>query len=32
MSFSPQAGRRRLPVGHDAEEHILDKISRRVSI
>uniref|UniRef100_A0AC34QJJ7 Uncharacterized protein n=1 Tax=Panagrolaimus sp. JU765 TaxID=591449 RepID=A0AC34QJJ7_9BILA len=29
MNSSPQTGRRRIPVGHDAEEHVLDKISRR---
>uniref|UniRef100_A0A7E4V8Q5 Leucine-rich repeat flightless-interacting protein 2 n=1 Tax=Panagrellus redivivus TaxID=6233 RepID=A0A7E4V8Q5_PANRE len=27
--YSPHGGRRRVPVGHDAEEHVLDKISRQ---
>lgn len=28
---SPHGGRRtRAPVGHDAEEHVLDKINRKV--
>ncbi|KAE9549750.1 hypothetical protein FO519_007040 [Halicephalobus sp. NKZ332] len=27
--YSPAGGRRRAPVGHDAEEHVLDKISRK---
>jgi len=27
--YSPAGGRRRAPAGHDAEEHVLDKISRK---